>query len=524
MKIVSNSAHWQTRLYFCLAFALPALAHAEVRVPAVIGSHMVLQREMPLPIWGWGAPGEKVTITLGDKTESTTTGEDGKWQVKLPAMKSGGGPLTLRIVGSNTIELTDILIGEVWVGSGQSNMQWNVKQSANPDKEIAAGNYPKIRLFFVPLVPSGTPAPDVQSKWNVCSPETVGDFSAVAYFFGRELHKSLDVPVGMIATSWGGTRIEPWIPPVGFKSQQPALKAEFDSVQATRMGYQKTLRLSADILKPWLASAEKAIAAGKEIPDPPPLPNHPLNSSGAPTGLYNGMIHPIVPFAIRGALWYQGESNRGQGMHYHDLMKGLISGWRTVWNEGDFPFLYVQLAPYRYGGSATQLPEIWEAQTATLSVPNTGMAVTTDIGNVNDIHPANKQEVGRRLSLWALAKTYGKEDIVYSGPQYESMSVDLEEITLKFKYAEGGLASRDHEALTWFSIAGDDKKFVPATATISGDTVVVQSPQVSAPVAVRFAWHQLAEPNLVNKAGLPAIPFRTDKWDDALPDFPADKK
>lgn len=511
-------------LLLSAAMAFPSLAQAEVKIPAVIGSHMVLQREKPLPIWGWAAPGEKVTVTLGDNSASATTDGDGKWQVKLPAMKSGGGSLTMKIAGTNTIELTDILIGEVWIGSGQSNMQWNVKQSADPEKEIAAGNYPKLRLFFVPLVPSGTPAPDVNSKWNVCTPETVGDFSAVCYFFGREIHKNLDVPVGMIATSWGGTRIEPWIPPVGYQSQLPALKAENEALKGVRSSFQASLKVTAEIMKPWVAAAEKAIAAGKEIPEPPPMPAHPLNSSGAATGLYNGMIHPLVPFAFRGALWYQGESNRGQGMHYHDLMKGLIQGWRTVWNAGDFPFLFVQLAPYKYGGSAVQLPEIWEAQTATLSFPNTGMAVTTDIGNINDIHPKNKQEVGRRLALWALAKTYGKEDVVFSGPQYESMNVDLEEVKIKFKYAEGGLASRDHESLTWFTIAGEDKKFHPAIATISGDTLVVHSPDVRVPVAVRFAWNQLAEPNLVNKAGLPAIPFRTDKWDDALPDFPADKK
>jgi sialate O-acetylesterase len=244
----------------------------------------------------------------------------------------------------------------------------------------------------------------------------------------------------------------------------------------------------------------------------PALPAHALNDRARPTGLYNGMIYPLVPFGLRGAIWYQGEANRGDGMLYHEKMKALIGGWRQVWRQGDFPFYYVQLAPYRYGGDPTALPQIWQAQAATLSVPNTGMAVTVDIGNYRNIHPTNKQEVGRRLSLWALAKTYGREGIVYSGPLYESMSVEDGRIRIRFDHVGGGLASRNGKPLDFFEIAGNDKKFVAAEARIDGDTVVVASEQVTQPVAVRLGWHQRATPNLMNKEQLPASPFRTDSW------------
>jgi sialate O-acetylesterase len=512
---------WPRLIASCsLILLLAAPVAADVRLPTVIGSHMVLQRDAPLPIWGWAEPGEKVTVTLGDDNQATATADAaGKWMVKLAPMKSGGGPLAMTVQGKNTIKLDDILIGEVWVASGQSNMEWTVSVSDNPESEIAAADYPKIRLFHIPKIPSGTPVTDVQADWRACTPQTVPNFSAVAYFFGREINHDLDVPVGLINTSWGGTRIEPWTPPTGFESQG-SLKGELDGVMAAKANYQAALKSTVPTLEAWLAAARQAEAAGQDLPAPPALPGHPLNSSGAPTGLYNGMIHPIVPFAIRGALWYQGESNRGQGMHYHELMKGLIQGWRNVWDQGDFPFLFVQLAPYRYDANVTALPEIWEAQTATLAFPNTGMAVTTDIGNVTDIHPRNKQDVGRRLALWALANTYGKSDVVYSGPLYKGMKVDLDQVELTFDHAADGLKSRDGQPLTWFSVAGEDKKFHPAEATIAGEKIIVRSPKVASPVAVRFGWDQSAEPNLANSAGLPASPFRTDDWSDAVPASP----
>lgn len=492
-------------------------AQANVRLPAIIGNNMVLQKDIPLPIWGWADPGEQVTVTMGESMAAATADAAGKWKVVLPAEKTAGGPHEMIIAGKNAIKITNILVGEVWAGSGQSNMQWSVAQSANAKEEIAAANHPKIRLFIVPLIPSGTPADNVQAQWVECSPQTVAGSSAVLYYFGREIHKDLNVPVGLITTAWGGTRIQPWIPPQGYTAI-PELMDEKNQMLAALTAYGQALGNINEALKAYTAAVQAA-KPGDPLPAPPgALPTHPLNTNFHWTGLYNGMIHPLAPFGIRGFLWYQGESNNGQGMHYFQLKRGLIEGWRQVWNqEGnrDFPFLFAQLAPFKYGGDPTNLPGIWEAQQATLAVKNTGMAVLTDITTLNDIHPPNKQEVGRRLALWALANSYGKKDLVYSGPLYKSSKVDGNKVVITFDHA-AGLKARDDKDLSWWTIAGEDKKFVPAKATISGATIVVTADSVAAPVAVRFGWHQLAEPNLVNGAGLPASPFRTDKWTDAV--------
>lgn len=464
-------------------------AAADVRLPNVIDSNMVLQRDAPLPIWGWADPGEKVTVSISGNEATTTADDNGDWSVRLAAM-SVGGPHEMTVKGNNEIVLNNILVGEVWVCSGQSNMQWSTNRADNAEDEIAAANFPKIRLFNIPRVPAGTPQADVEAEWTECTPETVPGFSAVAYFFGRELHQELDVPIGLIETAWGGTRIEPWTTLDGFRSV-PEVASLADDAEAKHEEYVKTL---------------------EELPEDAEQPKHPLEDRQASTGLYNGMVYPIVPFAIRGAIWYQGESNRADGSLYQHKMAALINGWRHAWNQGEFPFLFVQLAPYRYNGEADLLPQIWEAQALTLWMPNTGMAVTTDIGNLDDIHPTNKQDVGKRLALWALARTYGQDDLVFSGPLYKSMKVEGDSVRIRFKETGDGLESRDGEPLTWFEIAGEDKKFVEAEATIDGDTVVVHSDEVDEPAAVRFGWHQEAEPNLVNSAGLPASPFRTHKW------------
>ncbi len=437
-------------------------ARADVKLPKVLGDHMVLQRGRPVRVWGWADPGEKVTVSLGAHKAAATAGEDGAWAVTLPAMKAGG-PHEMTVAGNNTLVLRDILIGEVWVCSGQSNMEWRLVASRGGYEAIRTADYPRIRLFHLPRLFSDEPVADVKTSWRVCSPKTVSWFSGVGYFFGRELHKELDVPVGLMMSAVGGTRIEPWTPAVGVKSV------------------------------PELAGKDKPVD-GK---------------------LYNGMIHPLVPMAIRGVIWYQGEGNLDDGWIYYHRMRALINGWRTAWGQGDFPFYYVQLAPLNWGPSArpgTALPKIWEAQTAALRVPNTGMVVTNDIGNTGRAHPRNKQDVGKRLALWALAKTYGKKDVIYSGPLYKAMKVEGSAIRITFRHAHGGLASRDGKALTWFTIAGADKRFVPAKAEIDGKSVVVSSDAVKEPVAVRFGWHQIAEPNLMNKAGLPASTFRTDTW------------
>lgn len=464
--------------WLVIAIALligPSLANADVKLPSIIGDSMVLQRDQEVPIWGWEDPDTEVTVSVGDTTAKAKAGADGRWQVQLPAMKAGG-PHTITVTGNNTITLKDVLVGEVWVCSGQSNMEWTVSRSDNAKEEISNANYPRIRHIKIPHRPSDKPENDVPSDgWKVTSPATVANFTAVGYFFGRHLHQELNVPIGLIGSNWGGTRIEPWTPPVGFKNV-PALKNIADNL--------------ADLPS---KNANGAI-------------NH-----QSPLALYNGMIHPLLPYAVRGAIWYQGESNNGEGMLYHEKMKALIAGWRSVWNAPEMPFYYVQLAPYRYGGDPERLAGIWEAQTATLAVPNTGMAVTVDIGNTRDIHPKNKQDVGKRLALWALAKDYGKTDIVYSGPIYKSMKVEGDKIRISFDHVGSGLVSRDGQPLTNFTIAAADGEFVPATAEIDGDTVVVSADDVDKPTKVRFAWDQEAEPNLSNKDGLPASPFRAGK-------------
>lgn len=502
-----------TILSLLMPFICLSTVFAEVKLPHVLGSNMVLQRDMPIPVWGWADAGEQVTITLGDHEATTTADADGHWQVTLPMM-SAGGPHNMTVSGDqNRIELTDILVGEVWICSGQSNMQWSVQQSKDGEKEIAEASYPMIRLFHVPRKPSGLPIDDVNANWRATTPETVKGFSAVAYFFGRKLHKTLGVPIGLIHTSWGGTRIEPWTPPAGFASV-PEVQEIHQTVQRQNEHYMNKLGQKLDEIEAWVDATRTALAENKRIL-PMPENRHPLNHQGRPTGLYNGMVHPLVPFALRGAIWYQGESNLLDGMMYHEKMKALINGWRAVWEQGDFPFYFVQLAPFNYGRGPNRpflLPQIWEAQSATLSVPNTGMVVTTDIGNTRDIHPQNKQDVGKRLGLWALAKTYGHTDLVYSGPLYKSMRIDGQEIHIRFDHIGSGLVSRDGQPLTWFEIADNNGNFVKAQAEISGDEVVVWSDTITEPTIVRFGWHQEAEPNLMNTEGLPASPFRTDRW------------
>lgn len=452
-----------------LAAALAAPALAEVRLPKILSDHAVLQQGMEATIWGWADPGEDVAVALAGKKATTKADGQGRWQVKIGTPKAGG-PYELTVAGkSSAITVKDLLVGEVWIASGQSNMEWSVNRSANAQQEIAAANYPQIRLFTVHKKVSDKPLDDCFGSWSECNPTSVAGFSAVAYFFGRELHKELRVPVGLINASWGGTICEAW-------ASREGLEGEED-------------------FKPIL---ERAATFN---------PNNPNQASV----LYNGMIRPVVPFAIRGALWYQGESNAGRAAQYKKLFPAMIRDWRKQWGQGDFSFLFVQLAPFRYGNANPQnLAEAWEAQLQTLSVPNTGMAVTTDIANVKDIHPQNKQDVGKRLALWALAKTYGK-DLVYSGPLYDSSAVEGAKVRVKFKHAEGGLVCKG-EKLTHFTIAGEDEQFVPAEAQIDGQSVVVSSPQVQKPVAVRFGWEDTAEPNLFNAAGLPASPFRTDTF------------
>jgi sialate O-acetylesterase len=497
-----------------LAMLSTDLCLAHVRLPQVFGSGMVLQRDRPIPVWGWADPGEEIRVHLGKGTDvSATTRADGegRWRVDLPAMKAGG-PYRMTVSGHESVKLDDILIGEVWLCSGQSNMQWSFNSKVTDgDAEVAAADYPRIRLLTVPRRPAGSPMDDIEASWSVCTPESVKTFSAVGYFFGSHLHRQLGVPIGLINSSWGGTRIEPWAPPRGFASV-PALKDVVEKIDAANANHTTATAAALPALESWLAATKTAQAEGKSIPPAPALPRHALNSNREPTGLYNGMIHALVPFALRGAIWYQGESNVGEGMRYYHLKRALVQGWREIWGQGDFPFYFVQLAPfsrYKDGG----LPGIWEAQKAALAIPNVGMIVTTDlVDDINDIHPRNKKDVGKRLARWALAETYGQTGGTYSGPLYHHHEIKAGAVRLHFDHVADGLGSRDGQALDHFQIAGTDQKFVDARAVIDGNTVVVSSTEVARPQAVRFAWQRTAMPNLINSAGLPASPFRTDRW------------
>jgi sialate O-acetylesterase len=520
------------RTYFALVLAplfwiaLGVPLSADVRLPAVIGDHMVLQQQKPVTIWGWAGRGEKVMVALAGDSQEARASAEGKWQVIFDPLMPGGAPLELTVRGENgpAIAVRDILVGEVWLCSGQSNMEWPVASTLSPTPEILRADHPGIRLFLVPKRLADRPLEDVEAKWQVCSPKTVGPFSAVAYYFGLELHQKLGVPVGLVESAWGGSDIEPWTPPAGFVAV-PEVQSILAAQEAKNSEYRQELKKSLPLWETWLRETQKALTANTVLPSEPGngrFPENPSEAFRAPTALYNGMIHAVTPFAIRGAIWYQGENNRPDGLFYEKKMQALIRGWREAWRLGDFPFYYVQLAPYNYpynnreaapGDIPDQLllPLIWESQINALRIPNTGMAVVTDIADLNDIHPRNKKDVGHRLALWARARTYGEKDLVPSGPLYKSMAIEGDTVKISFDYA-GSLITNDGLPLRWFEIAGEDRVFYRAAADIAGETVVVHSARAAVPKAVRFGWNQLAIPNLANGEGLPASPFRTDNW------------
>jgi sialate O-acetylesterase len=492
-------------------------AAAEVKLPAIFADHMVLQRGVPVPVWGWADADEAVTVTLGDQSQKATADASGKWCVKLP-QREAGGPLQLTIKGRNTIEIKDALVGEVWLCSGQSNMAMTVGGVKNAAEEKAAAKYPQIRMFTVARTPAETPQDKCGGDWKVCSPDTVSGFSAAGYFFGLELHLRLEVPVGLINSSWGGTPVQAW---TSLEAQRalPALQPMLEGWKRQIADYnpEAAQKRFEKQLAEWKAKAAAAKEADKQAPRRPQSPIDPRMSPHRPANLYNGMIAPLSPYALRGAIWYQGESNAGgTGAALYGLqLATMIKNWRQLWGQGDFPFEWVQLPNFRAPQKAPVETSGWvivqEQMLKTLAVPNTGMAITIDVGEADDIHPRNKQDVGKRLALWALGTTYGK-DIVYSGPLYKSMSKQDSKIKVTFDHVGGGLVAQGGK-LKGFAIAGENREFVFADAQILGDTVVVSSPQVAAPVAVRYGWAQNPDCNLFNKAGLPASPFRTDEWD-----------
>ncbi len=513
----------KTRLSPALAAFLgcSVAAFADVKLPALISDNMVLLQDAKANVWGTADAGEKVTVKLGDKTASAAADENGKWSVKLEGLAPGSGK-DMTVAGKNTITVKNVAVGEVWIASGQSNMEFGLQGANNSAQEIAAAKFPDIRVFTVTKKGSTTPLDDCTGKWEVATPETAGHFSAVGYFFARELHQKLKQPIGLIHTSWGGTPCETWIPESGMKSNEtfgahwqkkvaayPAAKALYDQQLASAK-----------------EATEKAKAEGKPAPHGPRLPEGPENFSGMPSGLYNGMIAPVAPYTIRGAIWYQGESNagpnnRGNMELYGQLFPVMILSWRYEFakaqnvprDEAEFPFLFVQLANFQKRfeqPTDSYWAQIREAQFGTLEVPRTGMALAIDVGEANDIHPKNKQEVGHRLALSALAQVYFQE-MEYSGPLYSGMQIEEGKVRLNLANAQG-LKTTDGGPIKGFALAGEDRKFHWAKAEIEHDHIVVSCAEVPSPVAIRYGWADNPEVNLVNGAGLPASPFRSDKW------------
>lgn len=498
-----------------MALATFSVASADVKLPSLFADHMVVQRELPVAVWGWADPGEAITVTLGDQSKKTTADAGGKWSVRLDALASGG-PLKLSVAGKNKIEINDVLVGEVWLCSGQSNMAWTVSASANFEQEQAAAQFPQIRMFTVQRKTASEPQETCEGSWAVCSPETVGGFSAAGYFFGRRLHQELKVPVGLIHSSWGGTPVQAWTS-IAAHRETPELLPLLETFEKAIASWdpEKAKAEHEQRLARWNDAVAKAKAEGKQPPRKPNPPQDPRNSQHSPGRLYNAMIAPLVPYTLRGAIWYQGESNAGNAPLYGKQLGTMVASWRKDWQQGDFPFIAVQLpnfmAPQKEPSEMGGWPLIREQFARLLEMKNFGIAVTIDLGEANDIHPKNKQDVGHRLAQWALAKVYGK-GIVACGPLYRSMEKQGDKIVIRFDYVGSGLEAKG-DKLTGFAIAGTDKNFVWAEAKIVGGTVVVSSPEVKDPVAVRYAWANNPACNLFNKEGLAASPFRTDDWD-----------
>jgi len=490
----------KTAVLFLLAFvAFTGRAWGDVRLPGIISDHMLLQRDVPARIFGKASPGEAVSVAFRGQTVKTVADPLGRWEVWLQPLTPGPAA-EMTITGVNTITVADVLVGDVWVGSGQSNMQWAVRQADNADAEIASAKFPQIRLFYVPRKPSPVPVEDVEARWVVCSPESIAEFSAVLYFFGRQMHQDLKVPMGLIHSSWGGTPIASWISGpslVGNPRLEPFLT------------YWQNLILQYPVnASRYDQNVQKWEAAGSQGPRPaaPLGPGH----AHEPTTLYNGMIAPLVKYTIKGALWYQGETEAGraQGQVYGDALMTLVQDWRRAFAVGDFPFYWVQLANYGNAAKNGHWMRVQEGQVKATSLRNTGVVVITDIGNPTNIHPTNKQDVGRRLAL--LAENKG------ASPLYRQFTREGDAFRIWFDHAGRTLKTRGDGPVTGFQIAGSDGKYVPATAKIDGATVLVSSPDIPNPQSVRYAWDYDPAANLINALGLPVSLFRTDENDDRV--------
>jgi sialate O-acetylesterase len=514
------------RLFIGMAVIwLSVSAVAELKLPALFSDGMVLQRDQPVAVWGWADPGADVTVSFADQQKTGVADFSRHWKIILDPMSASSNPRKMTVSSTlnselETLNVSDVLIGEVWLCSGQSNMQMPVKSAGNFEKEQAGARHPMMRMFQVDLRASTELQEDCSGTWTVCRPGTVGEFSATAYFFGREILRVLKVPVGLISSSWGATFIEPWSPMASLeqfpsvmesKAQQDREAVNFDEPAAEKR--------FANAMADWTNRVAQARAAGNKPPRPPRLKVHPQKSRNYPANLYNAMIHPLVPYSLRGAIWYQGEANAetvDQAILYRDLLENMVTEWRRDWGS-EFPFYAVQLPNYRAPGQEPVQDSGWAFIRESFlkfssEVPNAGIAVTIDVGKEKIIHPPCKQAVGYRLAQQALARTY-KQNNVAGGPIYKSMKKAGDQIVLTFADIGSGLMAQGGEPLKTFAIAGADQRFVFAQAEIVGDTVVVRSPEVPDPVAVRYAWaDNPAGCNLFNREGFPASPFRTDDW------------
>jgi sialate O-acetylesterase len=535
---------------FVANLLFPAAARADVKLPAFFSDHMVLQRDIPAPVWGTAAPGEKVAVAFAGQSVATTADASGRWQIKLAPLPANATAQVLTIRGTNTVTVNDVLVGDVWLASGQSNMD-SPLSSGSAAQALPEATDPLIRFFKVTKSVAATPQSDVKGKWELSTPVTAKNFSAVAYFFAKEIRRTQNVPVAVFNDAWGGTPVKTWMSAESLRSgpgtARPAVAktlAEWEKALAQHLSVKDKPELMtayyAD-MKDWETNVQPRIkaakAAGKPAPAdarPEPVQPDPIAMPSAskrpstPTISYNAMIAPLAPYGLRGVLWYQGEADASRGLEYRELFPALIQGWRTVWGQGDLPFLFVQLPSngkdtVPVAAQSNTIPWLREAQARALALPATGMAVTLDIGNPADVHPDNKIHTGQRLALVARETVYG-EKITGTSPLYRDHTVSGSSIRIRFTNTGGGLVIGEapwrpagaeawpKDKLVGFYIAGEDKKWVDASAQISGDTVIVSAPSVASPVAVRYGWASSPPVNLSNKEGLPAAPFRTDDW------------
>ena len=496
-------------------------AFAELKLPTVIGDNMVLQRDQDLKIWGWDEPGQEVSVSIAGQSVKGKANDKGRWEITLKPLKTNAKPQQMTVSGSGgkTIKVSNILVGEVWVCSGQSNMAFTVGRSYGGDLEALTANYPQIRMISVPQVGSQEPLDNFEGKWEACEPEVTANFTAVGYFFGRMLHQVLGVPVGLIDNAWGGSAAEAWV-----RRDLLEKDPQFKDLMTRWEQIEKTYDFDAlmEAYKPkreeWVAAMKKARAAGKPIPRMPRPPRDQLAGNHRPANLYGGVLHPVIGYGIRGAVWYQGESNAARAHEYRALFPLMIQNWRDEWGQGDFPFYWVQLADFKVElpePADSQWAELREAQTLTMTkLKNTGEAVIIDVGEGRDIHPRDKRTVGERLARWALAKDYGFENLAHQSPTYKGMEKKENKILLTFDHVgAAGLYSFDIREPVGFSIAGADKKFVWAKGKIVGkNQVEVWSDAVKEPVAVRYAWTDNPVANMSSYENLPMTPFRTDDF------------